>query len=187
MKKRNDGFKCVYAGPPMRKSIEEKKTELEDAGKRPYPHNYAGDEPSVPVEDDPQQVFDRADMALNPKTGRYEPVMQAVYACPMPVFDVPRMERERNEIDNLPLQSELLFCRECGAENDALWKFCMNCGAKLQKPPMNCAVCGKSAPDGANFCPYCGNKLRLGGSPDNSGVKRRGFISRPTVEKHELI
>lgn len=69
---------------------------------------------------------------------------------------------------------ESTTCQECGAVNNASYKFCFKCGARLkpEKPrkteeamtmePLICPVCGKTLLGGSKFCSQCGTPLSWG-------------------------
>ncbi|MEM2050598.1 MAG: zinc ribbon domain-containing protein [Thermoproteota archaeon] len=69
---------------------------------------------------------------------------------------------------------ESTTCPECGAINNASYKFCFKCGARLkpEKPrkteeavtmeTLICPVCGKTLLEGSKFCSQCGMPLSGG-------------------------
>ncbi|MEM3490202.1 MAG: zinc ribbon domain-containing protein, partial [Nitrososphaerota archaeon] len=69
---------------------------------------------------------------------------------------------------------ETMICPECGAINNARYKFCFKCGARLKpvKPRKTeeavkveqaaCPVCGKTLSGDSRFCSQCGTPLSGG-------------------------
>lgn len=54
----------------------------------------------------------------------------------------------------------MVFCRNCGKNNDDSSNFCINCGAKLKENLIKCRKCGKFNEADSNYCIDCGNILK---------------------------
>lgn len=54
----------------------------------------------------------------------------------------------------------VVFCHNCGNQNDESYNFCIYCGAKLKDNLIRCTKCGKFNEYDSNFCIDCGNKLK---------------------------
>ncbi|TMK23980.1 MAG: hypothetical protein E6G62_09585, partial [Actinobacteria bacterium] len=64
-------------------------------------------------------------------------------------------------------------CRECGAANAAVARFCMACGASLAR---TCPSCGENTPAQSRFCISCGTVL--------DGPSADGRAREPAVSAH---
>lgn len=54
----------------------------------------------------------------------------------------------------------MVFCHNCGKENDASSNFCIYCGTKLIINSIKCSECGEINESNSNFCVNCGNALK---------------------------
>ena len=54
----------------------------------------------------------------------------------------------------------MVFCQNCGQQNDESSNFCIYCGTKLMIDSLKCSKCGELNESSSNFCVNCGNALK---------------------------
>lgn len=54
----------------------------------------------------------------------------------------------------------MVFCHNCGKQNEDSSNFCIDCGTKLIKDSIECSKCGEINEPNSNFCVKCGNNLK---------------------------
>lgn len=54
----------------------------------------------------------------------------------------------------------MVFCHNCGNQNDDSSNFCIHCGEKLKENLIRCSKCGNFNESDSNYCIECGNKLK---------------------------
>ena len=64
----------------------------------------------------------------------------------------------------------MVFCHNCGKQNDNSSNFCINCGTKLMNDSIKCLKCGEINEPESNFCINCGDNLKLSHEKLNKNI-----------------